>query len=115
MLPFKRARFTQVSALKRFIARTISIAALLAPPAATAQTSTSQRTPPDPTRFQTEIVVTPERGETPRMLVPASTVVLDAPALAALPVVHPAEVVSFLPGFHVAQPLPVLTPPARYW
>ena len=38
------------------------------------------------------------------MLVPASTVVLDAPALAALPVIHAAEVVSFLPGFHVAQP-----------
>ena len=74
------------------------------PAAALAQTPNPQTAPPDPTRFQTEIVVTPERGETPRMLVPASTLVLDAPALAALPVVHAAEVVSFLPGFHVAQP-----------
>lgn len=70
---------------------------------AMAQTASSQTSPSDSTRFQTEIVVTPERGETPRVLVPASTVVIDAPALATLPVVHPAEVVSFLPGFHVAQ------------
>ena len=57
----------------------------------------------DATRFQTEIVVTPERGETPKVLVPAATVVMDSAALAARPVVQPAELVQYLPGFHVAQ------------
>jgi iron complex outermembrane receptor protein len=80
----------------------LSIAALGVAAPAIAQPN-PQTTASDSARFQTEIVVTPERGETPRVLVPASTVVIDAPALAALPVVHPAEVVSFLPGFHVAQ------------
>src|SRR5207249_3905020 len=67
--------------------------------------SQAQNPPPpptDPARFNTEIVVTPERGETPRSLVPASTVVIDAASLQALPVVHPSEVVSFLPGFSAA-------------
>jgi iron complex outermembrane receptor protein len=101
MIPVKRGRIGPILPIMPLVALTMSIA-VVAPPAVIAQTSGAQ-TPPDPTRFQTEIVVTPERGETPRILVPASTVVLDAPALAALPVVHPAEVVSFLPGFHVAQ------------
>src|SRR2546426_7257685 len=63
-----------------------------------------QPPPTEPARFTTEIVVTPERGETPRSLVPASTVVLAGASLPALPVVHPSEVVSFLPGFNVARP-----------
>ena len=57
-----------------------------------------------PPTFQTEVVVTPERGETPRNLVPAATVVLDRETLAARPSVHPAEMVSLLPGFAVARP-----------
>jgi outer membrane cobalamin receptor len=71
---------------------------------ASAQAQNPQPTPTDPARFNTEIVVTPERGETPRSLVPASTVVLDAASLRALPVVHPSEAISFLPGFNVARP-----------
>src|SRR5207247_8378091 len=37
-------------------------------------------------------------------LVPASTVVIDAASLQTLPVVHPSEIVSFLPGFSAARP-----------
>jgi len=69
-----------------------------------AQAQNPQPAPTDPARFNTEIVVTPERGETPRSLVPASTVVLDGASLLALPVVHPSEAISFLPGFNVARP-----------
>jgi iron complex outermembrane receptor protein len=72
--------------------------------AASAQAQNPQPPPTEPARFNTEIVVTPERGETPRSLVPASTVVLDGASLPALPIVHPSEVVSFLPGFNVARP-----------
>jgi iron complex outermembrane recepter protein len=89
--------------MRQLFTLALSIAALGVAVPAMAQAANPQTTPSDSARFQTEIVVTPERGETPRILVPASTVVIDAPALAALPVVHPAEVVSFLPGFHVAQ------------
>ena len=60
-------------------------------------------TPPDTARFNTDVVVTPERAETPRADVPAAVVVLDREAIAALPVVHPSEVVSFLPGFNMMQ------------
>ncbi len=64
----------------------------------------SQAPPPDLTRFNTEIVVTPERGETPRALVPAASVVLDETSLIALPTTHPSEILRFLPGFNVARP-----------
>jgi iron complex outermembrane receptor protein len=64
----------------------------------------SQAAPPDLTRFNTEIVVTPERGETPRALVPAASVVLDETSLIALPATHPSEILRFLPGFNVARP-----------
>src|SRR5439155_15110442 len=55
-------------------------------------------------RFDVEVVVTPERAETPRALVPAATVLIDATTLASLPAAHPSEIVSFLPGFSVARP-----------
>jgi outer membrane cobalamin receptor len=58
----------------------------------------------DQPRFETGIVVTPERGETLRNLVPAATVVLERQALATLPAAHPSEMISFLPGFTVARP-----------
>ena len=48
--------------------------------------------------------MTPERGETPRALVPASSVVLDDTSLIALPAAHPSEILRFLPGFNVARP-----------
>lgn len=85
-----------------FAAITLSLATLFTALPAIAQAQDAQ-TRQDAARFQTEIVVTPERGETPRVLVPASTVVIDGAALAALPVVQPAEIVQYLPGFHVAQ------------
>ena len=60
--------------------------------------------PTDQPRFATELVVTPERGETPRNLVPSATAVLDAATLAEVPAAHPSEMISFLPGFSVARP-----------
>jgi iron complex outermembrane receptor protein len=57
-------------------------------------------------RFETEVVVTPERGETPRSLVPAATVVLEGEALPALPVVQLNEAVALLPGFTFQQAQP---------
>jgi len=70
------------------------------PTAAAAQDSTPQ----DPAiRFATELVVTPERTETPRALVPASTVVLPAATILTLPAVNFGNIVSFLPGFSVSQ------------
>jgi outer membrane receptor protein involved in Fe transport len=60
--------------------------------------------PPNPARFATEIVVTPERGDALRALVPAATVVLDAAAIVERPLAHPGEITSFLPGFTVARP-----------
>ena len=70
------------------------------PTAAGAQDSTQQ----DPAiRFTTELVVTPERAETPRALVPASTAVLPAATILTLPAVNFGSIVSFLPGFSVAQ------------
>jgi outer membrane receptor protein involved in Fe transport len=68
-----------------------------------AQSQDPQTTPSDATRFKTEIVVTPERGETPKTQVPASTVVIDKAALATLPVVHASEAVAFIPGFGLMQ------------
>jgi outer membrane cobalamin receptor len=58
----------------------------------------------DAPRFNAEVVVTPERGETPRISVPASTIVIEGASLPALPVVHPSEVVPFIPGFSLARP-----------
>lgn len=70
---------------------------------ASAQAQDAGADPTEAVQFNTEVVVTPERGETPRALVPASTVIIDGALLRALPAVHPAEVVSFLPGFNVAR------------
>lgn len=80
----------------------LAIAALggaLTPSPAHAQDA--QAPPPAPPRFVTEVVVTPERGETPRASVPASTVVLEAGTLPTLPGAHLSELMSFVPGFHV--------------
>ena len=85
-----------------FAVAAVALAALCTPLPAMAQSPDAQSAQ-DPARFQTDIVVTPERGETPKLLVPASTVVMDSAALAARPVVQPAELVQYLPGFHVAQ------------
>src|SRR5262245_47986148 len=57
----------------------------------------------DPVRFNTEIVVTPERTETPRAVVAAATTVLPAATILTLPAIKFGTVVSFLPGFSVAQ------------
>jgi outer membrane cobalamin receptor len=72
------------------------------PSRSVAQTPASQ-TPDELSRFSTDVVVTPERGDTPRSLTPAASVI-DQRTLAALPIVHTAEVTSFLPGFVVARP-----------
>ena len=56
-----------------------------------------------PQRFATEVVVTPERGDAPRALVPGATALIDRPTLDALPVIQSSELVSFLPGFNVAS------------
>jgi outer membrane receptor protein involved in Fe transport len=54
-------------------------------------------------RFNTEVVVTPERGETPRASVPAATVVLDAENIPTLPAAHLSEMIPFMAGFTVAR------------
>jgi outer membrane cobalamin receptor len=59
--------------------------------------------PDDPARFQSDIVVTPERGDSTRTQVPASTVVLDAGTLQAQPTVSLGEALTFLPGFEIAR------------
>jgi outer membrane cobalamin receptor len=76
---------------------------------ATAATARAQEQNPavsgaEAPRFETAVVVTPERGSTPQSLVPAVTVVLERQALSALPAAHPSELISFLPGFTVARP-----------
>ena len=48
--------------------------------------------------------MTPERGQTPRIDVAAATVVLEKTDLAGLPAEHPSEIMTFLPGFHMARP-----------
>ncbi len=71
-----------------------------------------QETPPsDALRFDTRVLVTPERGETPRLLVPASTVALEARSLPLLPIARTSELVSFLPGFQVLQTQPYASGP----
>ncbi len=77
-----------------------------APVTSNPQAQTTQGNPPSMPRFKTEIMVTPERGETPRHLVPASTVVLEAESLAALPAVQLSEISAFLPGFQFQQAQP---------
>ena len=86
---------------------TLLIVVLLGTPAWSQEPQEPQKPTPtssDSTRFKTEIVVTPERGETRRTLVPASTVVLDTAMLILLPSAHPSEMLPFLPGFNVARP-----------
>ena len=93
---------TRRATMRRTFAYGLLIAAL-APRVASAQPPQ----PPEqnePPRFTTDVVVTPERGETPTPLVPASTVVIDRAALVTLPAVHPAEAMSFVPGFNLIRP-----------
>jgi outer membrane cobalamin receptor len=71
---------------------------------ASAQSAQQNAQPAPPPRFEAEVVVTPERGEAPRTLVPASTEVLDGASLPALPSTHASEVVSLVPGFTVMRP-----------
>lgn len=84
--------------MRRFSAPAVVLFMLLA---FTAGASAQAPNDPSSLRFDTDIVVTPERGETPRWTVPASTVVLEDAA--ALPAAHPSELVSFLPGFTIAR------------
>ncbi len=81
------------------------------PIAAVAQGQTAQGNTPDTPQFKTEIVVTPERGETSRHLVPASTVVIEAEALPQLPAIQLSEIFAMLPGFHMQQAQPYSTQP----
>ena len=69
----------------------------------TAFAQTATPPPPQP-RFTTDVTVTPERGETPRALVPAATVVLDRSAIDDRPITHPGELAGFLPGFAARRP-----------
>lgn len=69
--------------------------------------SEAQDVPPpteDPLRFKTQIVVTPERGETPRQSVPAAIGVLDTAVIPTLPAAHLSEMMPFMTGFTVARP-----------
>ena len=77
--------------------------AVLAPAPARAQT---QEPPSDALRFESQVVVTPERGETPRLLLPASTVALEARSLPLLPAVRTSDLATNLPGFQFMQAEP---------
>ena len=62
--------------------------------------------PPDAApRLAVDVVVTPERGETPRGVVAASSVSIDAAALARLPALDVGEVLPAASGFAVARSL----------
>jgi outer membrane cobalamin receptor len=91
----------------RLIRRTVAIGAgLLLTAVAPASAQTSPAPPDEPLRVAVDVVVTPDRGDTPRHLVPAATVVVEAAALPALPVVHATDVLTHIPGFHVVRPEP---------
>ena len=66
------------------------------------QAQPQQGATPTP-QFREEIVVTPERGDTPKTSVPVATSVLDAAALAALPAAHLSEMLPFIAGFATAR------------
>lgn len=76
----------------------------LAPTLAWAQVAAPTSVPDERPRFETEVVVTPERGQAPRSLVPVATVVVGRETLAQRPAAHPSEMISYLPGFTVARP-----------
>src|SRR5262245_57304175 len=89
----------------------ISTAMLALPVTSDAQDAGSQGNPTTAPRFDTEIVVTAERGDTPRREVPAATVVLEADAVPELPVVQLSEIGTFLPGFQLQQGQPYAVRP----
>ena len=59
--------------------------------------------PEDQPRFQSDIVVTPERGDTLQTQVAASTVVLDGATLRTQPAISLGEALSFMAGFQVER------------
>lgn len=69
------------------------------PPAA-APPAAPQQVPATPT-FQTQVVVTPERGEDDRQRLPVSTAVLTRGQLEVRPVATLADAVQMLPGFQI--------------
>ena len=66
------------------------------------QQASQTTAPPEAPRFDTEVVVTPERGQTPRLQT-APTTVLTHETLKSLPVVAASEMLSFLPGVFSMQ------------
>lgn len=75
------------------------VAAAQQPPAATAPAA-QQQVPPTPT-FQTQVVVTPERGADDRERLPVSTAVLTRGQLELRPATTLADAVQMLPGFQI--------------
>jgi vitamin B12 transporter len=67
------------------------------------QTDQTPPSAPLPT-FQTNVVVTAERGETEQAWIPAATVAIDAATLRTVPALSLGEFLSFVPGFRVQQP-----------
>jgi vitamin B12 transporter len=78
---------------------TVALIAVLTVTSAAGQTPSSSVTP----RFDTQVVVTAERVETPQSTVPAATVVLGQELLRTLPTVFLGETIAFLPGFQVMR------------
>lgn len=68
-----------------------------------ASPATGQTPPPSTPRFDTRVVVTAERIETPQADVPAATVVLDEELLRTLPSMFLGETITFLPGFQLMR------------
>ena len=81
----------------RFI-RSLLTFVLLAPGIAAGQTA-----PPEPPRFATEVLVTPEGSETSAALVAAATTAVDVPELKSAAVTDLGELLSRLPGFSTAR------------
>lgn len=81
----------------RFIPSLLTLV-LLAPGIAAGQTA-----PPEPPRFATEVLVTPEGSETAAALVAAATTTVDVPELKSAAVTDLGELLSRLPGFSTAR------------
>src|SRR5438093_6151710 len=77
----------------------------------TATTALAQASSDQTPQFHDEIVVTPERGDTPRRFVPAMIGVADGQSLLPYPAVQFSEILSFLPGFQIQQGQAFAAPP----
>ena len=89
--------------MSKAVFRDFSLAVITLAASCALASAQSPSPPAEPTRFATEVVVTAERSETPVNQVPASVIVIGTEKLQTLPVVQPAELLSYVPGFNLMQ------------